>query len=161
MDVLLNEEEEMVKNAAREFLEGECSPSLARAMEKDDLGYPPALWHQMAQLGWLGLALPESFGTDRHNFRLLLSYDCTVCIFSTLSLDSRDDIRAAALPITDHKEWRPRALGCTLRRTLALRTDRKLALAKQGEFNLPALLASTTEGGFALTSDKLTSTLSF
>ena len=51
MDVLLNEEEEMVKNAAREFLEGECPPSLARAMEKDDLGYPPALWKQMAQLG--------------------------------------------------------------------------------------------------------------
>ena len=62
MDVLLNEEEEMVKNAAREFLEGECPSSLARAMEKDDLGYPPALWQQMAQLGWLGLALPESFG---------------------------------------------------------------------------------------------------
>ena len=62
MDVLLNEEEEMVKNAARAFLEGECPPSLARAMEKDDLGYPPELWRQMAQLGWLGLALPESLG---------------------------------------------------------------------------------------------------
>ena len=62
MDVLLNEEEEMVKNAAREFLEGECPPSLARAMEKDDLGYPPGLWKQMAQLGWLGLSLPEQYG---------------------------------------------------------------------------------------------------
>ena len=31
-------------------------------MEKDDLGYPPELWRQMAQLGWLGLALPESLG---------------------------------------------------------------------------------------------------
>ena len=62
MDVLLNEEEEMVKNAAREFLEGECPPSLARAMEVDDLGYPPELWRQMAQLGWLGMSLPESLG---------------------------------------------------------------------------------------------------
>ena len=62
MDVLLNEEEEMVKNAAREFLEGECPPSLARDMEVDDLGYPPELWRQMAQLGWLGMSLPESFG---------------------------------------------------------------------------------------------------
>ena len=44
MVVLLNEEEEMVKNAAREFLGGECPPSLARAMEVDDLGYPPELW---------------------------------------------------------------------------------------------------------------------
>ena len=62
MDVLLNEEEEMVKNAAREFLGGECPPSLARAMEVDDLGYPPELWRQMARLGWLGMALPESLG---------------------------------------------------------------------------------------------------
>ena len=62
MDVLLNEEEEMVKNAAREFLEGECPSSLARAMEVDDLGYPPELWRQMAQLGWLGMSLPESLG---------------------------------------------------------------------------------------------------
>ena len=62
MDVLVNEEEEMVKNAAREFLEGECPPSLAREMEVDDLGYPPDLWRQMAQLGWLGMSLPESLG---------------------------------------------------------------------------------------------------
>jgi alkylation response protein AidB-like acyl-CoA dehydrogenase len=62
MDVLLNEEEEMVKNAAREFLEGECPPRLARDMEVDDLGYPPELWRQMAQLGWLGMSLPESLG---------------------------------------------------------------------------------------------------
>ncbi|MEE3142658.1 MAG: acyl-CoA dehydrogenase family protein [Chloroflexota bacterium] len=62
MDVLLNEEEEMVKNAAREFLEGECPPSLAREMEVDDLGYPPDLWRQMAQLGWLGMSLPEPLG---------------------------------------------------------------------------------------------------
>ncbi len=62
MDVLPNEEEQMVKNLAREFLETECPPSLAREMEKDDLGYPPELWRQMAGLGWLGISLPEQYG---------------------------------------------------------------------------------------------------
>ncbi len=62
MDVLLTEEEEMLKNSAREFLEAECSPELAREMEKDDLGYPPQLWKQMATLGWVGMALPERYG---------------------------------------------------------------------------------------------------
>lgn len=62
MDVLLNEEEQMVKNLAREFLEGECPPSLAREMEKDELGYPPELWQQIAQLGWFGMSLPEQYG---------------------------------------------------------------------------------------------------
>ena len=62
MDVLPSEEEQMVKNLAREFLEGECPPSLARAMEVDELGYPPVLWKKMAELGWPALALPERYG---------------------------------------------------------------------------------------------------
>ena len=62
MDVLLTEEETMLKNSARDFLERECPPSLAREMEVDDLGYPPELWKQIAGLGWLGLALPEKYG---------------------------------------------------------------------------------------------------
>ena len=62
MDVLPSEEEQMLKNLAREFLEGECPPSLARAMEVDELGYPPNLWKKMAELGWTGLALPEQYG---------------------------------------------------------------------------------------------------
>ncbi len=62
MDVLPNEEEQMVKNLAREFLEAECPPRLAREMEKDDLGYPPELWQKMAELGWLGISLPEAYG---------------------------------------------------------------------------------------------------
>ena len=62
MDVLPNEEEQMVKNLAREFLEAECPPRLARDMEKDDLGYPPELWQKLADLGWLGISLPEEHG---------------------------------------------------------------------------------------------------
>ena len=62
MDVLPTEEELMVKNLAREFLEGECPTSLVREMETDDLGYPPDLWRQMADLGWFGLAIPEEYG---------------------------------------------------------------------------------------------------
>ena len=62
MDILPSEEEQMVKNLAREFLEGECPPSLARAMEKDELGYSPELWRKMAELGWPGMALPERYG---------------------------------------------------------------------------------------------------
>ena len=62
MDVLPNEEEQMVKNLAREFLDAECPPRLARDMEKDDLGYPPDLWRQMADLGWLGISVPDRYG---------------------------------------------------------------------------------------------------
>ena len=62
MNVLPSEEELMVKNAAREFLEAECPPSLARAIEQDERGYSVELWEQMASLGWFGISLPESYG---------------------------------------------------------------------------------------------------
>jgi alkylation response protein AidB-like acyl-CoA dehydrogenase len=62
MDVLPSEEEQMVKNLAREFLEAECPPSLARAMEKDEQGYSPELWNKLADLGWLGMAIPDAYG---------------------------------------------------------------------------------------------------
>ena len=62
MDLVLNEEEQMVKNLAREFLEAECSPNMAREMEKDDRGYPPELLKKMTDLGWFGMALPEKYG---------------------------------------------------------------------------------------------------
>ena len=62
MNVLPSEEELMVKNAAREFLDAECSPSLARAIEQDARGYSVELWEKMAALGWFGISLPEAYG---------------------------------------------------------------------------------------------------
>lgn len=64
MDVLLNEEETILKNSAREFLTEECPPTLVRAMEEDALGYPPELWRKIAELGWLGFALPTQYGGE-------------------------------------------------------------------------------------------------
>jgi len=62
MDTTLNEEEVMVRDSARKFLEAECSTKLVRAMEKDEKGYLPELWQKAAELGWQGLALPEEYG---------------------------------------------------------------------------------------------------
>jgi alkylation response protein AidB-like acyl-CoA dehydrogenase len=62
MDTTLTEEELMVRESARRFLEGNCPTSLVRAMEKDATGYPPALLEQAVELGWLGMCLPEAYG---------------------------------------------------------------------------------------------------
>lgn len=62
MDILLTEEEKMLQNTAREFLEAECPTRLVREMEADEQGYPPDLWQQVADLGWLGMAIPERYG---------------------------------------------------------------------------------------------------
>ncbi len=62
MDLGLDEQQEMLKNFARDFLEKECPESLVREMEEDEKGYSPGLWQKMAQQGWMGLVIPEKYG---------------------------------------------------------------------------------------------------
>ena len=68
MDLGLSEEQEMLKTTARDFLEKECPKSLVRAMEEDDKGYSPELWRKMAEMGWMGLPLPEKYGGIGYTF---------------------------------------------------------------------------------------------
>jgi alkylation response protein AidB-like acyl-CoA dehydrogenase len=62
MDLTLNDAQSALQRAARDFLANESPRSLARAMEKDDLGYARDLWKQMADLGWLGLGISSTHG---------------------------------------------------------------------------------------------------
>jgi alkylation response protein AidB-like acyl-CoA dehydrogenase len=61
MDLGLDEQQEMLKNFARDFLEKECPEQLVRAMEEDEKGYSPELWQKMAQQGWMGLIIPDQY----------------------------------------------------------------------------------------------------
>jgi len=62
MDLGLSEEQELLKNAARDFLEKECPETLVREMEEDEKGYSPDLWKKMAEQGWQGLLIPDEYG---------------------------------------------------------------------------------------------------
>lgn len=62
MDLGLNEQQEMLRKMARDFLTTECPKKLVRDMEEDDKGYSPELWSKMAELGWLGLPFAEQYG---------------------------------------------------------------------------------------------------
>ncbi len=68
MDLGLSEEQELLKNSAREFLEKECPEEHVRAMEEDEKGYSPDLWKKMADLGWHGLMIPEEHGGAGFSF---------------------------------------------------------------------------------------------
>ena len=61
MEFSLTEPQEMLKKMARDFLEEKCPKTLVREMEEDETGYKPELWEAMADLGWLGLILPEEY----------------------------------------------------------------------------------------------------
>jgi len=68
MDDGLNEQQEMLKKTARDFLNTGYSKKLVKRMMLDERGYPQELWHKMAELGWLGLAFPEKYGGTGGSF---------------------------------------------------------------------------------------------
>jgi len=68
MDFGFSEEQEMLKKVVRDFCVNECPTSLVREIVKDEKGYPPKLWRKMAELGWMGLALPEQYGGTGGSF---------------------------------------------------------------------------------------------
>jgi alkylation response protein AidB-like acyl-CoA dehydrogenase len=68
MNFELDEEQVMLKTAARDFLTKECTKKHVRAMMDDEKGYSPELWQQMAGMGWLGLTFPEQYGGSGFSF---------------------------------------------------------------------------------------------
>ncbi len=68
MNLALSEEQEMLRQAARQLLEERCPKSFVKLMEQDAKGYSAELWEEMAALGWLGLVFPEAFGGSGMSF---------------------------------------------------------------------------------------------
>ena len=64
MALVLNEEQRLLAETAREFLQKQAPVSALRALRdsRDPLGYDATLWQQMAELGWASVILPEEFG---------------------------------------------------------------------------------------------------
>jgi alkylation response protein AidB-like acyl-CoA dehydrogenase len=62
MDFNFTEEQDMLRMSARDFLARECPKVKVREMDKYERGYEPQMWHHIAELGWMGLVLPEEYG---------------------------------------------------------------------------------------------------
>ncbi len=62
MDFTFDQDQQLLRNAARAFLDEHCTPTAVRALWDDSRGESEAMWKDMTQLGWLGLSLPEVFG---------------------------------------------------------------------------------------------------
>jgi alkylation response protein AidB-like acyl-CoA dehydrogenase len=62
MDFSLTSDQEMIKDSARKFIENECPKEVVRELNRSEKGYDPQMWRNMAELGWMGLALPEEYG---------------------------------------------------------------------------------------------------
>ncbi|RJP65289.1 MAG: acyl-CoA dehydrogenase [Candidatus Abyssobacteria bacterium SURF_17] len=68
MNYDLTEEQSMLRESAHKFLADECSSELVRELVKDEKGFKRDLWQKMAELGWMGLPIPEKYGGSGMTF---------------------------------------------------------------------------------------------
>ena len=68
MDFGFSEEQEMLRSSARDFLSKEAPMTYVRKMMEDERGFTAELWRKMAELGWMGLILPEEHGGSGLDF---------------------------------------------------------------------------------------------
>jgi alkylation response protein AidB-like acyl-CoA dehydrogenase len=62
MDMKLTEEQVQLQEAVERFMDEKCTMDFVREMEASEFGYSKQMWKEMAELGWLGIDLPDECG---------------------------------------------------------------------------------------------------
>jgi len=62
MDLDFSEEQQVLRDMVSGMLASYAPIDVVRAFEDDPVGYPPELWKQLAELGLLGILIPEAYG---------------------------------------------------------------------------------------------------
>ena len=64
MKLILNEEQQMLRDSAKDFAEQKTPVSHFRGLRdnKDPLNWDKEIWKEMVDLGWSGILIPEEFG---------------------------------------------------------------------------------------------------
>ncbi len=61
MDFTLNEEQEMLKKSAQDFLKKQCDKTVVKELEESETGFSKKLWKNMAKLDWMAIIIPEDY----------------------------------------------------------------------------------------------------
>jgi alkylation response protein AidB-like acyl-CoA dehydrogenase len=155
MDFGFSEEQEMLRSAARDFLAKECDIPYVRKMMDDERGTTEKVWRQMAELGWMGLALPEAYGGSGLTFvdlvvvleemgRLVTPgpFFSTVALAAVALLEGGSDAQK--------ETWLPRIAAGTHAATVA-----QLEPSGRWDADGIALEAKQAGGGYRLSGTKL------
>ena len=62
MDIGFSEEQELLRDTARKFLDSECPTTFVRRMMATKEAVTPEFWRQLAENGWLGITYAEEDG---------------------------------------------------------------------------------------------------
>ncbi len=76
MDIKLTEEQTQLQDMAARFMDDRCSFEFVRGIENDsDIGFCRDMWQQFAEMGWLGIIVPEA-----HNGMGMSTLDLVVLV---------------------------------------------------------------------------------
>src|SRR5260370_19180363 len=62
MDIGVTEEQELLRDTARKFLDGECPTTFVRQMMATEAAVTAEFWQKLAEQGWLGVTYAEEDG---------------------------------------------------------------------------------------------------
>lgn len=62
MNFAFSEEQEELRRLARRWLSEKSPSPVVRSLMETETGYDPAMWAEMAQMGWQGMAIPDEYG---------------------------------------------------------------------------------------------------
>ena len=73
MDFGFTKDQDLIRKSAREFFEKECPKEKVRELKTDKIGYDKKTWKKMANLGFMGLVIPEEYhGTEGEFLDLMI-----------------------------------------------------------------------------------------
>src|SRR5271165_1392843 len=62
MDFILTDDQKMLVDTVASFTKKDSPVERVRKIRANDVGWDRSVWRQMGELGWIGVALPESVG---------------------------------------------------------------------------------------------------
>jgi alkylation response protein AidB-like acyl-CoA dehydrogenase len=155
MDIGFSEEQELLRDTARKFLDSECPTQFVRRMMDTDDAVTDEFWRQLAENGWLGITYPEDAGGSRLGLVDLVvlmeeigravmpgPYPATVLLGGAA-------IATAGSP-AQRREWLPRIAAGEVKATLAVTEP-------NARWDAAGITATAREarGGFTLSGGKM------
>ena len=68
MNFAFTEEQDLLRETARRFLDDKAPSEVVRKLMESHDGYDPAHWSEIAQMGWQAMAIPEEYGGAGFSF---------------------------------------------------------------------------------------------
>ena len=123
MNFGFTEEQELLRDQARRFMQNQLPMTKVREIMKTESGFDADTWRQMAELGWLGLLIPEDLGgVDLNWVDLVVVLEETGRVLSPMPLISHYLSSVALLRCGGDKQkrWLPKLAEGGALATLAL-----------------------------------------